>query len=504
MSERGELEAWLQAGAGSGERARQVHETPIAKVFVFEDRVLKLKKPVDFGFLDFTTLEKRGWATRRELDFNRETAPDVYRAVHAVVRSEADGFALAAFDDPASVDYVLEMSPFDSDQILANHPGQVDGALGERLGREIAGFQAKAPLTPMDRGATGLNYVLRSNADQLRNLAEQLGRGQVERLIADTRAAFEGLAPLLDRRRDRGFVRRCHGDLHLGNIVVEDGRPVLFDCIEFNDRLSEIDVGYDIAFLLMDLARRGRGEAANRVLNGWLDESGRHFGPDRLDALAALRLFQSVRAAVRAHVSGHGGEAGSARDYLRAAQAHLTSAPPVLAAVGGVSGSGKSSLARALAPRVGGAPGAVVLRSDELRKRLAGVGPLERLPRFAYTKEASAQVYGLMLDEAGAALDAGASVVLDAAFLQPHEREAAQTLALRTRTPFHGLWTQAPEGVLRDRLRARTGDASDADEAVLDGQLCAGTGEIAWRRIDATLDADSRLAATGLQLSGPI
>ena len=309
MSERESLEAWLEAGAGSGERAREVHETPIAKVFVFEDRVLKLKKVADFGFLDFSTREKRAWATRRELAFNRQTAPDVYRAVHAVTCA-VGGWALADPDrfEGEVVELVLEMRPFETDAILANHPDRVDGTLAERLGREIARVQAAAPGLTARGGAATLDYVLRSNADRLRPLAAELGPAQVERVIAGSRASFEAVAAILDARRDGGFVRRCHGDLHLGNIVVEDGRPILFDCIEFNDVLSEIDVGDDLSFLLMDLHLRARGEAANRVLNGWLDEAGRSFGPERMGVLAALPLFQSTRAAIRAHVSACGRE----------------------------------------------------------------------------------------------------------------------------------------------------------------------------------------------------
>ena len=504
MSGPGELEAWLEAGAGSGERARQVHETAIARVFVFADRVLKLKKPVDFGFLDFTTCEKRAWAIRRELEFNRQAAPDVYRAVHAVVR-QADGrFSLAPSDQASQerggevVDHVLEMRPFDTDAILANHPEQVDGALAERLGREVARLQAIAPQTPEGRGAEALDYVLRSNAEQLRSLSAMLEPEAVERLIADTRAAFDRAAPLLDARRDAGFVRRCHGDLHLGNIVAEDGRPLLFDCIEFNDMLSEIDVGYDIAFLLMDLAHRGRGEAANRVLNAWLDEAGREAAPDRLGGLAALPLFQSVRAAVRSHVTGHGGDPKAARAYLQAAQAYLAPASPRLVAVGGLSGSGKSTLARTLASGLGGGPGAVVLRSDEIRKRLFGAAPTDRLPKSAYAPEVSPRVYGVMLEEAGAGLKAGVSVVLDAAFLKLAERSAAEALAARMAIPFQGLWMEAPEALLRERLDARTGDASDADGAVLDHQLSREVGEIGWRRIDAAAPASAQLDAARL------
>lgn len=501
MSARREVEAWLQAGAGSGEQARQVHETPIAKVFVFAARVLKLKKPVDFGFLDFSTLDKRAWAIQRELAFNRQTAPDVYRCVHAVVRAEDGALALLPPGATAGevLDHVLEMRPFDSAHILANHPEQVDGALAERLGRDLARFQALAPRTPDGRGAAALDYVLRSNAEQLRTLAPDLGTRAVERLIADTRTAFEALAPLLDVRRDAGFVRRCHGDLHLGNIVVEDGRPILFDCIEFNDVLSEIDLGYDLAFLLMDLSFCGRPDAANRVMNAWLDESARNFAADRLAGLAALPLFQSVRAAVRAHVAGHGGETDRAKRYLAAAQAHLhPTLGPRLWAVGGLSGSGKSTLARALAPRLGASPGAVVLRSDEVRKRLSGVQPTEALPTSAYTPARSLQVYGVMQEEARLALAAGVSVILDAAFLRPFERADAAILAVQMGVGLEGRWMETPDAVLRQRLRARTGDASDADEAVLDRQLQLDLGEIAWRRVDACAPLERQIEASAL------
>jgi uncharacterized protein len=496
VSARDELEAWLAAGAGGRERALQVHQTPIATVFVYAERVLKLKKPVDFGFLDFTTCEKRAWATRRELEFNRRTAPDVYRAVHTVVRT-AEGLALVdpgqGGDEP--IDHVLEMRPFETDHILANHPEQVDGAIGERLGREIARAQAGARLTPEGRGAAALDYVLRSNADQLRRLAPGLDGDAVEELVAETGDAFEEHRPLLDRRRDTGYVRRCHGDLHLGNIVMEAGRPILFDCIEFNDVLSEIDVGYDIAFLLMDLRFRGRPEAANRVLSAWLDGSGHHFGAGRMSGLAALPLFQSVRAAVRAHVSGNAGQLETAQGYFDAARGHLRAVQPRLFAVGGLSGSGKSTFARRLAPEVGAAPGAVVLRTDEIRKRVFGVQPADRLPKAAYAPEISPRVYALMLDEARAALRAGWSVILDAAFLRTEERDGAEVLAREAAVPFTGCWMQADEAVLRNRLRSRTGDASDADEAVLEAQLRRGVGDVGWRRVDAAVEGARQLQA---------
>jgi len=475
----------------------QVHETPAAKVFVGRERVLKIKKPVDFGFLDFTTLAKREGAIRRELAFNRDTAPDVYRAVHAVVRSASGELALGdGNDDKDVVEWALEMRPFRG-PVLADQPERVDGLLAERLGREAARLHGRASISTARGGAAVLDYVLTSNADQLRSLRPVLDQDAVERLIADSRAAFDALTPLLDRRGEAGLVRRCHGDLHLGNIVVEQDRPILFDCIEFNDALSEIDVAYDIAFLLMDLGFRGRADAANRVLNAWTDEAARSLGDAAFESLALLPLCQSMRAAVRAHVSGHAAATETARAYVAAALGHLAPPPPKLFAVGGLSGSGKSTLARALAPKLGPAPGALVLRSDEIRKRLWGVRPMDRLPPEAYSAEASKAVYEEMLRTARECLGLGWAVVLDAAFLKPAERDAAHDLAAELDLPFQGRWLEAPAGVLRQRVRDRRDDASDADEAVLETQLARDLGEIGWRRVDATVDVD-RQATTAL------
>ncbi len=482
-----------------GDGGVQVHETPAAKVFVGPERVLKIKRPADFGFLDFTTLEKREWAIRRELAFNREAAPDVYRGVHAVVRLASGDLALVGGETPGDdrevVEWALEMRPFRG-PVLSDHPERVDGALAERLGREAARLHARAQVSTRRKGSAVLDYVLTSNAHQLRSLGAVLNQGAVERLIAESRDAFAALAQVLDRRGEGGLVRRCHSDLHLGNIVVEQDRPVLFDCIEFNDALSEIDVAYDIAFLLMDLGFRDRPDAANRVLNAWMDEAARRLADGAFESLALLPLCQSMRAAVRAHVSGHGGASDRARAYVERALSHLTPSPPALFAVGGFSGSGKSTLARALAPRLGPAPGAVALRSDEIRKRLCGVGPRDRLPREAYGAQSSQTVYAELLRTARLCLGAGWAVVLDAAFLNPAERDAAEALGVELGLPFQGVWLQAPAEVLRQRVRDRVDDASDADVAVLEGQLARDVGEVRWGCVDAASDLDDQVAAS--------
>ena len=476
-----DVEAWLRAGAGGSAACEKVIETSISWIFLFPDRALKLKKPLGLGFLDFTTAEMRRWASERELDFNRVTAPDIYRCVHAITRGD-DG-ALSFDGVGFAVDWALEMRRFDETAMLSNRLPTVDGAFAEALGRTIARHQLKAARAEVGGGANGLAFVLGSNARLLRGEAAQLGSREIERLVAATHRAFERTAPLLDRRLAAGFVRCCHGDLHLRNILVEDQAPVLFDCIEFNDALREIDVLYDIAFLLMDLSFCGAPEAANRVMNGWLDESARGF-PDALwEGLAALPLFQAVRATVRAHVNALEGKVGEASRYLTAAEHYLAPQPPVLLAVGGLSGSGKSTLARALAPTLGASPGAVVLRSDEIRKRQWGRRPTEKLPPEAYEQAAGQAVYNEMFETARACLAAGRPVIADAVFLQSHERQRIETVAREAGAEFNGVWLDATAETLRDRVAARRDDVSDADARVVALQLALDPGAIEWLRI---------------------
>ena len=470
--------AWLQA------KADRVIETHIAAVFLVGDHAYKVKKAVDLGFLDFTTRDKRAWAVRRELDFNRRTAPDVYLAVAQVVR-RADG--QLAFDEAGEpLESVLVMRRFDPEAVLSNAPERVKGDFAEALGRHVAGLHAGADIRP--GGADSLGYVIRSNADHLLHLAPILGSEAVDTLLKATDAEFERRKTLLDARGAAGQVRRCHGDLHLGNILEENGAAVPFDCIEFNDALGEIDVLYDLAFLLMDLVFRSQAEGASRVLNGYLDQAARSFAERALGGLEALPLFLSVRAAVRAHVNAHAGDHDAARAYVQAAIGHLSWPAPTLHAVGGLSGSGKSTFSRALAPTLGAPPGAVILRTDEIRKRLWGRGPREALPPEAYAEGQSERVYSRMMHEAALILQAGRCVILDAVFLKPEERAAAEAVARDAGVAFDGVWLEAPREVLIQRLDARTGDASDADVRVLEQQLQRDPGAVGWTRVGAAAE----------------
>ncbi|MBS0408869.1 MAG: AAA family ATPase [Proteobacteria bacterium] len=489
----GEAAAWLARDAD------QVIDTSCAHVFLKGDIALKVKRPVDFGFLDFSTLEKRRWALDRELDFNRATAPDIYHRVRRITRTAGGGLELDG--GGALVDYALEMRRFDPKAVLSEQPQALTGELAETLGRTIARGHIGARVNLDGGGVKALGYTIRTNAEHLRALADRLGADTVERVVTGTDAEFARQTPLLEARRAAGFARQSHGDLHLGNILLEDGRPIPFDCIEFNDLLSEIDTLYDLAFLLMDLCFRDRAPAANRVLNTYLDEAARGMPAGLLEGLAALPLMLSARASVRAHVAAYQGEVELARAYIAAAEAHLKPAPARLIALGGVSGTGKTTLARLVAPGVGAAPGAVILRSDEVRKRLKGLGPTEAAPASAYSREEMQAAYAAMLAEAQTALKAGRSVILDATYMDGANRDAVGAMAARLGVPFDGVWLTAPAAVLEARVAARRGDASDATVAVLRQQLARDPGPMTWRAVDAS-ETDAAAAAIAAKPPG--
>jgi predicted kinase len=295
-------------------------------------------------------------------------------------------------------------------------------------------------------------------------------------------------ADLLDRREQAGKVRRCHGDLHLRNICLLDGEPCLFDCIEFNDRIATVDVLYDLAFLLMDLWHRGFPELANLVANRYLDET------DNEDGFVLLPFLMAVRAAVRANVTATQIEESAdpspalraaARAYFDLAVELLKDHSPRLIAIGGLSGSGKTTVAEALAAHVGAAPGARIVESDRIRKALHGVPPETRLPDKAYRPEVSEQVYREMAWRARLVLGEGAAVVADAVFDRAPDRARIEQAAKDPHAPFLGIWLDVSPEVLWRRVDQRRGGPSDATVDILSRQLQRDVGEITWHRLDA-------------------
>jgi aminoglycoside phosphotransferase family enzyme/predicted kinase len=492
MTTPAEAERFAELSAWFADRSEKTIETSCAQVFLAGARAWKIKRPVDYGYLDYSTTEKRRWALERELRFNRLAAPDIYLAVRSVTRG-ADR-SLSVDGEGEVLEHVLEMRRFDETSVLAERPWVIDGPLADQLGRAAARFHHEAERRPGDDGGA-LAWTVASNARVLATFRDQLGAAEVDDLIARTQAALDAARPLLVRRGAQGLLRRCHGDLHLGNVLLENGAPVLFDCIEFNDALGEMDVLYDLGFLLMDLDFRRRTDAANRVLNAWLDEAGRTAPQDHWDGLSLLPLILSVRAGIRAHVNAFAGDLTAAAAYLAAARAHLDAKPPSLVAIGGLSGSGKSTLARLAAPGIGPTPGAVVLRTDEIRKRLFSAGPLEPLGPDAYTPAAHAAVYGRMRQEAEQVLAAGRAVILDATFMDAAQRSMAADLAAAAGVPFEGVWLESEPQVLKARVATRRDDASDAGPAVLEAQLhhYAGPPQ-GWTVVrDADFEAEARL-----------
>jgi hypothetical protein len=359
------------------------------------------------------------------------------------------------------------------------------------LAGEIARFHAKAEVDRIGGGSDGMVETAAINARNLRAaVPDALAVRDVEQLIAGTDRDLSRLSKLLDARRRAGKVRHCHGDLHLRNICLVDGKPTLFDCIEFNPVISNIDVLYDLAFLLMDLHTRHLDVLGNAVFNRYLDLR------DESDGLAALPLFLSVRAAVRAHVAAPAARKQSdeqarlkllaeARRYLLHALDLLRPQPACLVAVGGLSGTGKSTVAYGLAPGLGHAPGARVVRSDVIRKRLFDVDLTHRLPDAAYAEGVTDHVYRRMWEEVADALAAGCCVVADAVHARLAEREAIAAVARSAQVPFVGLWLTAPADVLAARIGDRRGDASDATVEVLQRQLGYEVGSMDWQQIDA-------------------
>lgn len=474
-------------------------DTHSAIVFLAGARALKLKRAVRYDYLDFSTAARRHAMCDAEVRVNSRTAPSLYRGVLPIVRDAAG--ALAMGGEGTIVDWVVEMRRFDQHQLLDRlaDAGCLPLEAMPALGHRIAEFHRDALRRPDHGGSSGMGWVIDGNADGLREFGQFLDQAQCAQVIAMSRRQWQQRRDLVDARRVAGYVRECHGDLHLRNLVMLDGQPTLFDAIEFNDEIACIDVIYDLAFLLMDLWHRQLPVHANRVLNGYLADT---FDPE---GLRLLPFFLSCRAAVRAKTcataatieegAGRSESIRLAHEYLALAHAFLDPASPGLVAIGGFSGSGKSTLALTLAPEIGAAPGAVVLRSDEIRKRMFGFPPLQRLTAAAYTSGLSATVYRKLTESAGLVLSAGQSVVVDAVFARDEDRRAIENVAAASGVPFTGLWLDAPEHTLVARIRARHADVSDADERVVQRQVANGSGTVRWIRVDATDGPERVLSA---------
>jgi aminoglycoside phosphotransferase family enzyme/predicted kinase len=455
-------------------------ETHISWVILTGDYAYKVKKPVDLGFLDFSTLERRRFCCEEELRLNRRLAPQVYLAVVAITGTP-EAPRLAAEGKP--IEYAVKMAQFPQqaqlDRMLA--AGQLGAEQMQAFARMAAEFHAQAAVAGRESPYGEPEAVWQPVAENFTQIRERIDEAAALESLAVLepwcREAYSLLEPQLRRRKAEGFIRECHGDMHLRNLAWLAEGPIAFDGIEFNPNLRWIDVISEVAFLVMDLQDRGEGALAQAFLNTYLECSGDYGG------LALLRFYLVYRALVRAKVAairlgqpdlGTAERAALAAEfdrYLRLAEGYTRPPPPRLVLTRGLSGVGKTTLTQPLLERLP----AIRIRSDVERKRLYGLraGESGRAAPQAgiYSAEATARTYRRLLALAGEMLAAGYSVIVDATFLKREQREPFRRLAGEMAVGFTLLELRAEPQLLRRRLRQRKGDASDADLAVLAHQL---------------------------------
>lgn len=489
--------AFMEHPATHGGAAVERIDTHSAIVFLAGARAWKLKRALKFPFLDFSTLARRAECCRREIELNKRTAPTLYRKAVPVTRTADGGLALDGAGAP--VDWLVSMNRFEQSGLFDRMAaaGSLTPDLMTALADTIAAFHRGAEVTPDKGGAEAMRWVIDDNIEELRAFGDLFDAAALDTLDEGSHALLDANAPRLDARRADGRVRHCHGDLHLQNICLVEGHPTLFDCIEFNDDIACVDVVYDLAFLLMDLAHRGRRDLANLVLNRYLARTGDWGG------LAILELFLSCRAAVKAKVLAISGRSDpsripEAKNFLAQAVSYLERPAPRLVTVGGAPGTGKSTLAQRIAPEIGGGCGAILLRTDVLRKQMLGTDILERLPEDAYDRETTARTYDRVLDEAEALLRAGISVIADATFTDARFRQRIEDLARQEGVPFAGIWLQAPQALREERIEGRTNDPSDATVGLIRRFTQEPAAPEGWLRLDSSQPLD-RMASNTLR-----
>ena len=457
----------------------QVIETHISQVILTGDFAYKIKKPMDFGFLDFSTLERRKRFCEEELRLNSRLASELYLEVVPITGSpeqprlggEGDAF-----------EYAIRMRQFDQDQLFDKRQerGDLPADMLTSLARQVALFHDSLPAIDEDKplGTPEAVYAaMQENFDQIRPMLDDSALLlQLDNLEDWTRTTFERHRELIASRRAKGMVRECHGDLHLANITVFNDQVTVFDCIEFNEPFRWIDVINDLAFLLMDLEARREPLLANLVLNSYLEFRG------DFEALALLPLYKAYRAMVRAKIalftmanpSLSEEERASLmqryREYAQLAEDYGEIPNHYLLATTGLSASGKTCVSAAMA----GELDLIRLRSDVERKRLHGLGPLDDsksgLGTDLYSPEATEKTYLHLAGLARDLLASGFSVIVDAACLKEHERTLFAKVAEAQGVPFALLHCEAPEQLRREWVRNRKGDASEATEELLDAQ----------------------------------
>lgn len=510
IADQSEVFAFLgdRATYGLSEAVKRI-DTHGAAVFLAGPDAYKVKRAVHYPYMDFSTLEKRKAACESELVINRETAPALYLGVVPITR---DGSRLRLNGTGEVVEWAVHLKRFDEEATLDRVVGRgqaLEAQLIAMLAHAVEAMHRRASIRDGAAATEALRSALSETLDELGRAPNFVSSALVTSLAERMTSLFDALKPLLLARGAKGDVRRCHGDLHLRNIVRINGAPVIFDALEFDEALAITDTLYDLAFLLMDLCQHGLYGEANHLLNHYLwcsaDEK------SEIEGLRLLPLFLALRALIRAKVTITQMQPAFARSdhpsmiesYIEVARDFLDAAAPRVIAIGGLSGTGKTTLSAAIAPDIGATPGAVHLRSDIERKRLFGAPESEALGTDAYTPEVTARIYAKLNEYAAAALDAGCSVVVDATFREGSERAAIEAMAGGRGAPFTGIWLEAPAELLLARVARRQNDASDATPSVVAAQLKKVQASLAWTRLDASRPT-RHLKEAVLRLTGPV
>jgi aminoglycoside phosphotransferase family enzyme/predicted kinase len=480
------------AATYAGGEVRRI-DTHAAAVFLAGDRAYKVKRAVRFPFLDYSTLAKRKAACLAELEVNQPYAPELYRRIVPITRGANGQLAIDGQGEP--IEWAVEMVRFDENQTLdrlAETKG-IDDALADKLAVTVTQMHARAPIVDLSPWLTAIGRYIEQATAAFQDEPALFPADAVLMLDQALRSSLNRHRSLLMNRGRSGLVRRGHGDLHLGNIAFLNGNPVPFDAIEFDPMIASGDVLYDLAFLLMDLIERRLDRAANVILNRYFTETSRI---EDLDGLAALPFFMSLRAAIRAEVTAarlknvdstaQPAVRKSAKAYFDLAVELMSPPVPRYIAIGGLSGTGKSSLARALAPLVTPRPGAMVIRSDVERKHLFGVAETAHLPDDAYRSEANAQVYNILTKKAARIIAAGHSVIVDAVFAKSDERSAIAAASVSANIAFHGIFLVADLKTRLNRVGGRNLDASDADTKIARQQETLALRQVDWSEVDAS------------------
>jgi uncharacterized protein len=455
-------------------------ETHISWVILTGPYAYKIKKPVNLGFLDFSTLEKRHFYCKEELRLNSRLAPSIYLDVVSITGSDQQ----AVFSGKGNIiEYAIKMVQFPQEVQMDNmlSTDQLQAEHIDALAKTIAEFHQQTDIANVNDSYGELEKIykpVKENFIQLQQLiTENKAIAKLSELEGWSQSTFDQLKPILAQRKRDGFIRECHGDLHLRNLVFINEKPVAFDCIEFNPELRWIDTISDVAFLIMDLQDRQQQDFALRFLNEYLEKTGDYA------ATQILRFYLVYRAMVRAKVEAISGsqmainapeqhEANIAfHDYLELAQSYLQITKPMLIINCGMSASGKTTLTQPLVEKLA----AIRIRSDVERKRLfklpAETDSSDAFNTGIYSPEASKQTYHHLAELAELILNVDYPVIIDAACLKYDQRELFHQLAIKKNVPFVILEFKAQPDTLRQRISGRNKGASDADRSVLEHQF---------------------------------